>query len=91
MLMYEADSFPRKVPLSALISYTWHSALWSAILELDPNKVSRRLCREKRAFSECRRPELYGRALVLSDAVVLPCSSFAFSFTERGNDTYLVH
>jgi hypothetical protein len=52
MLMYDADSLLRKVPLSALISYTWHSALWSAILELDPNKVCHRLDEATRAIDE---------------------------------------
>jgi len=40
------------MPLSALINYTWHSALWSAILELDPNKVSGRLDEATRAIDE---------------------------------------
>jgi hypothetical protein len=52
MPMYDADSLPRKVSLSALINYTWHAALWSAILELDPNKVSRRLDEATRAIDE---------------------------------------
>ena len=50
--MYDAGSLPGKVPLSALINYTWHSALWSAILELDPNKVSRRLDEATLAIDE---------------------------------------
>jgi hypothetical protein len=40
------------MPLSALVNYTWHSALWSAILELDPNKVARRLDEARRAIDE---------------------------------------
>jgi hypothetical protein len=52
MPMYDADSMHRKVTLSALINYTWHAALWSAILELDPNKVSRRLDEATRASDE---------------------------------------
>jgi hypothetical protein len=38
--------------LSALINYTWHSALWSAILELDPNNVARRLDEATLAIDE---------------------------------------
>jgi hypothetical protein len=40
------------MPLSALINHTWHSTLWSAILELDPNKVSRRLDEATRGIDE---------------------------------------
>jgi hypothetical protein len=42
----------KRMPLSALINYTWHAALCSAILELDPNKVSRRLDEATRAIDE---------------------------------------
>jgi hypothetical protein len=51
--MYDAASRPRNgCLLSALINYTWHSALWSAILELDPNKVSHRLDEATRAIDD---------------------------------------
>jgi hypothetical protein len=53
MLLYDADSWRRNGGLlSALINYTWHSALWSAILELDPGKVARRLDEATRAIDE---------------------------------------
>ena len=50
--MYDGIACQKRMPLSALVNYTWHSALWSAILELDLNKVARRPDEATRAIDE---------------------------------------
>jgi hypothetical protein len=50
--MYHATSLPERMPLNGLINYPWHSVLWSAILELDPNKAAHRLDEATRIINE---------------------------------------
>jgi hypothetical protein len=40
------------MPVSALINYPWHAVLWSAILELDPNKAAHRLDEATRVIND---------------------------------------
>jgi hypothetical protein len=50
--MLRCPFLARKDALSAFINYPWHSVLWSAILELDPNKATHRLDEATRVIND---------------------------------------